>query len=405
MTLFDTSEWRKVLSEKHFRRAWLALLIGGTGTGALSVAIVWEIWKATESYVWVGGSVFAFMISGILTSWLAGYLTDRHSAKTICLVGMTGILVTSIMLYALWIAEALDTWAVMAVLFVRGVVVHIALISWRVFIPMLVEPNSLVQASRLDVGASNLSRMTGPLAAVPLVIGFGVTGMFWAGIVGAMLMIFAVTFAKPDHIQITNGSQNTNRDKGLFSIIKPCAMIASIGFLAAFTARSLWEISSGLAAEQYGSNIVGYSMFMAALGVGAVIAVVILGTIGDRLPYKHAATIFCSVMSVGLLLTAITKTSLVGYAGFFLLGAGHVIQAMSSNAESQRISTEHTRGKTLAVYIIAVSGGVSLGSIALGFSANHIGVAATHILAAIGLFILSLFLLCKNFNQKNLSDI
>ena len=394
MPLYDTSEWRKVLSEKHFRRVWLALLIGGTGTGALSIAIVWEIWRATESYVWVGGSVFAFMISGVVTSWMVGYLNDKHSPKMLSLVGMSGILLTSVLLYLLWLISALDTWTVMIVLFVRGVVVHIALISWRVFIPMLVAEDRLVQAARVDVGASNLSRATGPLLAVPAVILFGVAGMFWAGILGAVLMIVAVWAAKP--AGEAKAETEYSNSGGWQDILKSCVPIVLVGFLAAFIARALWEISSGLAAEQYGSDIIGYSFFMAALGIGACIAVVVLGTVGDRLLFKHAAPIFCFIMAAGLFLTAITRTSVVGYVGFGLLGVGHVVQAMSSNAEAQRISTAKTRGKTLSMYIIAVSLGVAIGSIVLGWSASYIGIATTHIIAGICLCLISGMLIFKN---------
>lgn len=396
MTKKSTAEWCKVLSDKNFRRTWIALLVGGTGTGALSIAMLWEIWSATESYFWIGASVFAFMISGLATSWLAGVLTDRHSPKTLSLVGMLGILATSAMLYMLWRFSLLDTWAMLAVMFTHGASVHLALISWRVFVPMLVEKKNLVQAARLDVGASNLGRATGPLAAVPIFLIFGVEGLFWAGILGAAVMASAVATSAPI-VSISSDTSESGDALRFFALFKLSCPIISVGFCAAFMARSLWEIAAGIASEKYGSDITGYALFMAALGIGAVAAVFVFGTIGDRLSFKHAATMFCSLMSAGLLLTAVTRQSIVGYLGFCLLGAGHVAQAMSCNSETQRVSPPASRGKTLSVYIIAVSVGVSAGSLIMGALSNAVGIVTVHIAAGLILAAVSVWLV---FYQK-----
>lgn len=357
----------------------------------MSIAIVWEVWQTTASFAWVGFSVLAFTLPGVFSSAVTGWAADKSSsARQLSMAGMIGIWAVTSALYVLWEVGTYNIWAVTILLVFRGAAVHVALISWRVFVPSLVPAESLQQAARLDVAASNAGRATGPLAVLPLLALFDMRSVWLAGLAGAALMVLALALAPPDRdradIDLASGN-----DMRFWDAARKVAPVLLVGFAAAFTARSLWEIAAGLSATQYGTDASGFAGFMFALGSGSIVAVMLMGSIGDRLSYRTAAAFFTAAMAAGLAITGLSSVGAVGFAGFWVLGFAHVMQAMSSNAESQR-SGGDSRGKALASYVIAVSVGISAGSAMLGWAANAVGIKAVHMSAAAAMGLLSALL-------------
>ena len=379
------SEWRRALKHRKFRVLVAAEVVGGAGVGAMSIAIVWSVWAATESFAWIGIAAASFGAAGFVFSAVSGWATDRYSPRALNIAAMTGLALTALGMYLLWDTGTLNGPTAVALLFARGLSAHLSMVAWRVSVCQLVPADDAPQAARVDVAGSWSAVATGPALALLLGATVGLEGLWLAGIAGSFAILAVIAAVPPERpAETEKASPETGKPAGWKEIIRQPQMgsLLAAGLLASFTANALWDIAAGTAAEQYRTALTGFVWFSLLLGAGVLAGIAVSGTLGDRVSWNRSAALFLGCGAAGVFLSGITSAGAVGAAGFFFLGTAQTVQSMSCNAQAHQIASPQTQARTLSLYFAAAAAGVSAGAIALGVAADLAGIRAVHMTCA-----------------------
>lgn len=355
---------------------------GGAGTGALSLALIWTLWEETLSWGWVGTGVFAFMLPGVIVAGAAGWAADRWNARRVCLFGWAGLIASTAAWWLLWAAGHLGVWSAMVVLAVRGVAANTALVSWRSLVPQTLPASLTSQGSRLDVAASNISRLTGPLLAILLSWQFNAAAVFAAGVAAEMWMAAEIRrcpvagTANPDQRKIFAGWRATALSPEIF------AVMISGGVILAAASRGLWEIAPGLAATSYGSDLAGFGTVMTAFGAGIAAGIGFGVFVARNWDFQKSAVGFLSFAAVGIAGIGLAENQTAAAMFFGLAGASHSWCATASNGEITARSPTRLRASSLGGYVALVSLSVAAGSFIGGWAADIWGIRTAHLAAA-----------------------
>lgn len=262
------SEWQKVLKYPRFLTLVAAEVVGGAGVGAMSIAIVWSVWAATESFAWIGVAAASFGAAGFAFSAVSGWATDKYSARALNIAAMAGLALTALAMYILWKTGTLNGYSAVALLFARGISAHLSMVAWRVSVCQLVPADDAPQAARVDVAGSWSAVATGPLLALILGFAVGLEGLWLAGIAGSFAILAVIAFVPTVRPEEKNEEAKQTESVGWTRILRQPKMgyLLAAGFLASFTAAAIWDIAAGTTAEQYGENLTGFIWFSLLLG-------------------------------------------------------------------------------------------------------------------------------------------
>ena len=227
-----------------------------------------------------------------------------------------------------------------------------------------------------------MARLTGPLLAVLLFWQLGVAAVLAAGIAAEMWMIYAIWRSK--HTNAASERKETPARQYSKLLLSPevlHVMIAS-GILLAVFSRGLWEIAPGLAASEYGSDLAGFGVVMAAFGTGILAGVLASIFFARRWDYTKSAFMFLSLAAVGMAGSGAAASQTSAAVFFLMLGASHSWSATASNAEITARSPESLRAGSIGGYVALAALSVSAGSFAGGWAANTWGIGRVHLAAA-----------------------
>lgn len=85
-------------SSPPFRRLWIGQACSGLGSQMTLVAVMYQVWEATRSPVWIGAIGLAQAIPVTTFGLFAGSLVDRSDRRRVCLVTTVGLAVCSVSL-------------------------------------------------------------------------------------------------------------------------------------------------------------------------------------------------------------------------------------------------------------------------------------------------------------------
>ncbi|MBI3827679.1 MAG: MFS transporter [Candidatus Rokubacteria bacterium] len=367
----------RALNHAEFRLFFAAQLVAQTGSWMHSVAQSWLVLQLTNSPLKLGFIATLSFGPILLFSLLSGVVADRVPHRTLLLATQTAFAGQALALGLLvWSGQAVY-WHVGALALLGGFVSALDGPVRQVFVADLVARDDVVNAVALNSAAFNGARIIGP-AVGGLIIGrFGVVPAFLVNCAGflvviAALLALAARQAPPRRragvlAQIVEGVRYTVRTPPLGTILLVLAVVSWCVFNFSVYVPLLARDVLHLGAE-------GFGFLMAALGVGAVIGALTVGT-RAREPGVGAM----------LALAAVACTMLVGLASIrsvppvvaLLLVTGFTGIAVTAgcNTALQLRSADSLRGRVMSVYTLIGSGMFPLSAFTVGAIAQAWGVS------------------------------
>ena len=145
-------------------------------------------------------------------------------------------------------------------------------------------------------------------------------------------------------------------------------------FVNALLCAPLITFCPVLVKQAFQGDAAQFSLSAGALGLGGLLgAAALLGFDAqrDRRPW---CTGFALAYAVVVLLAAINPWAGAMAPLFVLAGVAMTASNASANTLLQSSAPEHLRGKTVSLFMLAMRGGLSLGSLLTGFSVHLMGV-------------------------------
>lgn len=364
-----------VLGDRRFARYTLANGCAFVAAWMQRLALGWIIWQLTHSGFWLGLLAICDLGPALVFGPLGGVLSDRGSAERVIAWSQALVVVVTLATgAAAWFGAPAELLLALALVGGGAVATEDA---GRATIVTALAPDDLAgPAVALTAVVINLARFVGPALAGVIATLTDVVAVFpIAAAMGIPLALFTAR-AEVDTGR-TRPTTHLLRDLGdALAYVRrhPVIGLVLLNFLlSSVFARAVYELVPGLANGMFGRDIAGLSAMTTTLGLGAMVAGLVL--MRSRDDGAGATAAFAGALGAGLVV--ILLSLMPSFAGALvaaaLLGFTVSLAAIAAQIVVQLQSHDEVRNRALSLWAMIIRAGPALGSLGIGALADRLG--------------------------------
>jgi MFS family permease len=378
------------LRSRNFALIWSAALVSNVGSWMQTVALGVLVFARTGQPGWTGLVAAAGFIPIGLLAPLGGALADRLDRRRWLIVTTLAEMSFAAML-AILAAVGHDPPGVLVVLaFLGGASAAVGFPAYQAMVPDLVPHEDLLGAVSLSSAQFNLGRVIGPaLAGLALLthdyaVVFGINAASFAAVVVALML---VRLPKPALVsgavgivsRIAAGARVAMAEPGCRAAIGLIALVA----LLASPFIALVPAMSGAIHHKGVSTPVATAVLVTAQGIGAVAGALALPSLAERFGRRRMLCVALFVLPLLLVDYALAPSLWWSALAFLAVGAGYIAVLSGLNTVVQLRAPTEARGRVLSIYMMGLGIVYPIGAVLQGWIANHVGVRAVTVVAAV----------------------
>jgi predicted MFS family arabinose efflux permease len=360
------------LRHRNYRLYFAGQLVSLVGSWTQITALIWLAHEQTDSARWPAFLAAVQIGPTFLLGPWGGVLADRVPRRGLIMRTQAVFLSCALILVALYLAGALTVWAMLAVMFVHGLVQAIDLPARLAFVPGLVARADLANAVALNSLLFNVARAIGPAVAATL-LAMGPAGTVWCfglNAVSYLAVILALAWIRvpPDPDAVVPGSPG-----GGFRVLARTPGLLALVLLAGLVGGAGWPLLALLpsfADKELDLGEAGYGTLLSSVGLGALSGALAAATFGSEL--RRGVLMFGGLVLVAGGLAGLTVTHRLPVAAgcCVLFGCGMILFFATGQSVVQLGTADPDRGKVMGVWAMMLSAGVPLGNLVLGPAAD-----------------------------------
>jgi MFS family permease len=355
---------------RDFAVFWTAAAISNGGSWMQLVAVPALLYDMTGSSTWLGVSSMAGLLPAVLLTPYAGVLADRMSRRKILLYTQSLQMLCAFTLWTLYLTGSLSPMLIVTIGLVGGVATGFQTSAWQSYVPLLVPPEELLDAVKLNSVQFTLARAIGPGLAGIVISTLGTGAAIFINAVTYLLVISALFIARPKQV-IALASAGKVRDVikvgGAFVWRnRPLRIAVFLAFLTSLCGQSLQHIAPAIADRIFDRPSTDNAGLLVALGLGALTSSFVSVAIGDRIQRSTRLLVALVLYSISTMLIPITSLYWVGLVAYFIGGLASLQSAVALNTLIQGTVPDHLRGRALSFYVLGILAGIPLGAFTLG---------------------------------------
>jgi len=402
----NTPKTFAALRHRNFQLYFGGQLISNAGTWMQVIAQGWLVYQLTHSDLALGIVGFAAAVPALIVSPWGGVVVDRVPKRTLLIITQASAMLLAFILAVLSFTNVVQEWHIILLAGGIGLVNAFDGPGRQAFVVEMVGRDDLSNAIALNSLMVNSARVIGPalggilLAVVGAAWCFTINGIsFLAVIIGLWAM--QVKPHQPLHLmespwkQLVGGIQYASKQIDLGGLLLLSLVFSIFGISYATVLPAFIEQVLHQGADAYG-------WVNAAIGFGAVTGAFMIANqhgqswrglwlviAGIAFPIVLGAFAFMPIYSVSLILA-------------FGLGVGFMVQFTMINTLLQTRVEDQLRGRLMALYTLTFFGFAPLGNLAIGVLAQSIGLSDSILIFAILSLALTLIVLRKIPQIKDL---
>jgi MFS family permease len=358
-----------------FRMLWIAQLGSNIGTWMQTVGAQWFLVQSGAGATVIALVQTASLAPALLLSLPAGVLADIVDRRRLLLWGSLASAVLAAGLTVVAAIGALSTDTVLAITFLLGVTATLTSPAWQAIQPELVPRELIGASSALGGAAVNGARAVGPALAGVVLSAFGASVVFGLNAVSFLGAVIAlVMWKRPPQAGLGDRELFVPAMRAGVRYVASARLIRRIllrSALFAVPASAVWALLP-LTASRMGLDSAGYGVLLGGLGVGAVIGIVLLPLVRERVSDSVVLTLSAVFFAAGTagaaVLPFILAMPVLVLAGIAWIGTLTVL-----NANLQLTLPQWVRSRGAAIYILVFMGTMSIASVAWGAVAQYLG--------------------------------
>ena len=379
-----------------FRWLLASSVISNVGDGIALAAGPLLVASQTRDPLLVSMALLAQQLPNLLFGLPAGAIADRFDRRRVVAgVNLIRAAVLAI-LAAIILSGTVSIVSILGALFVLGTAEIFADVSSSSLVPRVVPREHLGIANARLTGSFLLTNqlLAPPIGAFLFTVGMALPFAANAACftLGAVLVTRVATdvadFAAERERE--HGSLRSEMADGVRWLIAHPPMRTLTLTIIAFnvTYGAAWAVLVLYASERLGMNAVGFGLLTTAIAIGGIIGTTAYGGLERRFA-------LADIMRVGLLIEtfthlalALTTSPAVALVTMVVFGAHAFVWGTTSTVVRQRAVPDELLGRVTGVYIIAVIGGMVVGTPIGGLLAREFGITAPFWFGFIGSAIL-----------------
>jgi MFS family permease len=369
-----------------FRMLWCVWLTANICMWMNDVASAWMMTSLSTSPVWVALVQTASTLPVFLLGLPSGALADILDRRRYFMVTQFWVAAVSLVSCAIVLSGSMTAPLLLALTFTNGIGLAM---RWPVFaaiVPELVPRPQLPAALALNGIAMNASRIVGPLVAGALIASFGSAYVFVLNAALSVVSGFVIMRWQREHKPSPLGRERlaSAMRVGLQFVsqsgrLKAVLLRISLFFLHSTALLALLPlVARGLA----GGNAGTYTVLLAAMGSGAIVAAMFLPRLRQMLARDKLVLYGAALQALATAAVAFSPNIHVAATAMFFGGMAWITTANSLSVSAQLALPDWVRARGMSIYQMAIMGASALGAAFWGQVATLTSVQTSLLIAA-----------------------
>lgn len=367
-----------LLRTRRFGTFWFASLLSSIGTWAQQVAQPWLLLSLGASSILVGLDSFAMSAPVWLLTLFGGILADRADRRRI-IAGFQSIqMLCPIAIIILIVTGKIQPWMIIGFSLIVGITDALSMPSFSSIVPSIVEHRQIGTGIALNSTQFNISRVAGPALAGLLMASVGAIGCFVTSALSYLPFIGVALWILPRGIVTLDGAAP-------FDLRHPFAGIGAItrapflrgalltAFFSGFLCSPLVTFCPVLVSSVFHGSAIQFSLTIGAFGCGGLLGALLLLTLSPTADRRRLSSWFAAIFGITLALAAVVPWFWALLCIVVLSGISMSVTNTATNTLVQTAATPSLRGQAVSVYMLAMRGGMALGSLITGYSVHLLG--------------------------------
>ena len=397
----DSSQRRfrfKIFASLHhldYRYLWTGTLMMSAGQWIQQVTLGWLLYDLTGNSMLLGALNGLRALPFLVTGPMAGVAADRMDRRKLLLQTQWVLIITAVLMGALVASPFLHVWHIFVFTLITGVAWTITEPVRMSMIPNVVPKKDLANAVALNSGGFNLMKVIGPALGGGLIAWFGAAENFFLQAIayaGVLAMIYWMHIP-PHRAEAKRNSAVANLKEGFAYVWSTPAVLAlmSLAYVPRIFAVPYQTLMPVFQKDVLKIGPEGLGLLMAAPGLGAVIAVLTMASLGTRIK-RQGLLLVGSIVVLGAFLILFSQITWFPLAlvALVLVGIFQMFFLASTATILQMIVPDELRGRVLSLYMLD-RGFMPLGALFAGTTAHFIGAPLT--VATMGAIVILLTLI------------
>ena len=369
------------LRHRDYRYFWMGALVSNVGTWMQNVGVGWVVFDLTRDgnpSLALGVINFLTLIPMTLLTLFAGVIADRFDRKRLIVISQVLLMLQAFVLARLVQVGAATVVIIGALALLGGIVTAFVFPAWQAMMPDLVPKRSLMNAIALNAAQFNSARLLGPLIGGLVFARWGASQIFYINGISFLFVIWALMLIHPRqerHEPSGQGALATLTAGVRYARENPHIGWMLISALAlSLLGMPYVTLMPVMAAQVLGSSATGYSLLMAAGGLGAVGGALFVASSPASIGRDTLLRSGLMGMGASLLLFSVSRNfylSLlcVAAAGFFFL-----MGMSASTTGLQAAAPARLRGRVMALFVLCFAGIQPFSALGFGSLGEVVGV-------------------------------
>ncbi|MDA1075030.1 MAG: MFS transporter [Proteobacteria bacterium] len=392
------------LAVPDFRWLWIGSLGSSFAMNMQIIARGWLVYTLTSSAMDLAWVTLSFMVPTILFSLWGGVFADRSPKRTIIVVAQLLNTIATLVMAFIILTDRVEFWDFIWFGFFNGTVLALSMPARQAFVPELIPERLIFTAMALNTTSWNLSRIVGPALAgflIAWIAAGDTTSAYGVGVV--YLVIAALYFMSAlTMMLVSKRGKVTRRDanSALTDMLDGLKYVWNhppvYGLILLSIVPFLFGMPLNTLLPAFNEDILGggpddLGLLMSAMGAGAIIGSLMLGSMGELRNKGTWLIATCVgwgglIVLFGMSVTVWLAALMVGFIGF----VSSWNMAMNRGLLQMQID-DHMRGRIMSIDMMS-HGMMPLGVIPISIIAETYDVAIALMVSGVTFVIIILVL-------------
>jgi MFS family permease len=350
------------------------------GTWVQDVGSSWLMTSLAPSPLMVSLIQTAGNLPYFLLGLVAGTLADIADRRRLLIISQVWMLASAGTLGFLTLLHLTTPWILLGMSFSIGLGAALGGPASQAIVPELVPRDEVLDAVALNSIQFNIARGIGPAIGGMIVSAWGVGTAFLAnaasfvGVLGVL-----ISWRRKPRKSLLPAERVYGGIRAGIRYVRYSPVLLAVlvrSFLFGLGSSAMWAVLPLAARIQFHTDAIGYGFIVAFFGLGAA-------TCGFGLSMLRRSLSSDWIARSGGLAFALANASVAAahqlyllWFATFLAGAAWVSVTATFNSSAQMALPGWVRARALSLYLLALQGGLALGSLGWGYLASRFGIRA-----------------------------